>query len=79
VPAVPNTTTTQVDFIFNAFQSQYASGIIQPVLEWNYTTRRKWTGAAWYMSNGQLVRDNTSPVINIAVGDTIGDPWFYNL
>ncbi len=75
VPSIPSNTTNQTAFMFNAFQSNSASGIVQPVLEWNQVINNqhsgKWTGAAWYMSEGQLIRDPESPVNTISVGDTI--------
>jgi len=64
----PNTTTGSIIYIFNAIQSSGDTGIVQPVLEYNYAGTHQWTAAPWYGYNGVYYRGTA---INTAVGHTI--------
>lgn len=64
----PNPATGSIIYIFNAIIPSGDTGIVQPVLEYNYARPHQWTAAPWYGSNGVYYRGST---INTAEGHTI--------
>jgi hypothetical protein len=76
VPTSPtSTTTTAVDYIFNAFQNSTSTQIVQPVLEWNVLGNHTWTGAAWYGAYGTYYRVGQ---VSASPGQTIYGQLLYS-
>ncbi len=73
VPTYPSNPGSAFGYLFNGLQ-QGTSGIVQPVLEWNYSNSQynfsgRWAGAAWAVVNDQDYM--YGPMFGVSAGDSI--------